>query len=110
MMVLGRNQIMPYKERLKHSHLVIHYRQCLIEIGKWQKKILVEKEKQLDVFISLCGKKKLPSTCRIGENIFTSMAIIGGKLYRNHPKNLNHVHEYTKDLVSVIITLGEYIS
>ena len=56
------------------------------------------------------AKKILPSTCRIRETIFTSMAIIGGKLYRNHPKNLNHVHKDTKDLVSVIITLGEDIS
>ena len=56
------------------------------------------------------AKKILPSTCRIRGTIFTSMAIIGGKLYRNHPKNLNHVHKDTKDLVSVIITLGEYIS
>ena len=38
------------------------------------------------------------------------MAVIGGKLYRNHSKNLNHMHEYVKDLVSVIITLGKYIS
>ena len=41
---------------------------------------------------------------------FTSMAVIGGKLYRNHPKNLNHMHKDVKDLVSVIITLGKYIS
>ena len=51
----------------------------------------------------------LPSTCRIGKTIFTSMAVIGGKLYRNHPKNLNHIHKDTKDLVSVIITLGKNI-
>ena len=38
------------------------------------------------------------------------MAVIGGKLYRNHPKNLNHVHKDTKYLVSVIITLGKNIS
>ena len=38
------------------------------------------------------------------------MAVIGGKLYRNHPKNLNHVHNDTKDLVSVIIILGKDIS
>ena len=38
------------------------------------------------------------------------MAIIGGKLYRNHPKNLNHVHKDTKYLVSVIITLVKNIS
>ena len=30
----------------------------------------------------------LPLTCRIGKTIFTSMALIGGKLYRNHPKKI----------------------
>ena len=39
--------------------------------------------------------------------MFTSMAVIGGKLYRNHPKNLNHVHKDIKYLVSFIITLGK---
>ena len=38
------------------------------------------------------------------------MVVIGGKLYRNHPKNLNHMHKDVKHLVSVIITLGKYIS
>ena len=38
------------------------------------------------------------------------MAIIGGKLYRNQPKNLNHVHKDKKYLVSIIITLGKNIS
>ena len=38
---------------------------------------------------------------------FTSMAVISGQLFSNHPKNLNHVHKDSKDLVSVIITLGE---
>ena len=56
------------------------------------------------------AKEILPSTCRIGETIFTSMAVIGDKLYRNHPKNLNHVHKDIKYLVSVIITLGKDIS
>ena len=28
----------------------------------------------------------LPLTCRIGKNIFTSMSVIGGRLYCNHPK------------------------
>ena len=55
------------------------------------------------------AKEILPSTCRIGETIFTSMAVIGGKLYRNHPKNLNHVHKDIKYLISVIITLGKDI-
>ena len=56
------------------------------------------------------AKEILPSTCRIGETIFTSMAVIGGKLYHNQPKNLNHVHKNIKYLVSVIIILGKYIS
>ena len=55
------------------------------------------------------AKEFLPSTCRIGKTIFTSMAVIGGRLYRNHPKNLNHMHKDVKDFVSVIITLGKYI-
>ena len=38
------------------------------------------------------------------------MAVLGGKLYSNHPKNLNHVHKDTKDLVSVIITMVKDIS
>ena len=42
--------------------------------------------------------------------IFTSMAVIGGKLFSNHHKNLNHVHKDSKDLVSVIIILGKNIS
>ena len=37
------------------------------------------------------------------------MAVIGGKIYRNHPKNMNHMHKDVKDLVSVIITLGKDI-
>ena len=38
------------------------------------------------------------------------MDIIGGKLCSNHPKNLNSVHKYNKDLVSVIITVRKDIS
>ena len=34
------------------------------------------------------------------------MATIGGNLYTRHPKNLNHVHKDSKDLMSVIIILG----
>ena len=43
----------------------------------------------------------LPSTCRIGKTIFTSMAVIGGQLYQNHARNLNHIHKDTKDLVQL---------
>ena len=56
------------------------------------------------------AKEILPSTCRIGGTIFTFMVAIGGKLYSNYPKNLNHVHKDTKCFVSVIITLGKNIS
>ena len=56
------------------------------------------------------AKEIIPSTCRIGETIFTSMAIIGGRLLSNHHKNINHVHKDSKDLVSFIITIGGNIS
>ena len=38
------------------------------------------------------------------------MAVIGGKLFSNHHKNMNHVHKNTKELFSVIINLGANIS
>ena len=42
--------------------------------------------------------------------MFNYMAVIGGRIFSNHPKNLNHVHKDSKDLVYVIITLGGSIS
>ena len=38
------------------------------------------------------------------------MAVIGGRLCSNRHKNLNHVNKDSKDLVSVVITLGKNIS
>ena len=38
------------------------------------------------------------------------MAIIGGKVFSNHPKNMNHLNKDIKDLVCVIITTGNDIS
>ena len=38
------------------------------------------------------------------------MAVIGGKIFSNYPKNLNHVYKDSKYLISVIITLGKDIS
>ena len=70
-------------------------------IEKKYKSILDNFEKKLEK-----AKEILPSTCRIGGTIFTSMGVIGGKLYINHPKNMNHVHKDSKDMVSVIITIG----
>ena len=37
------------------------------------------------------------------------MSVISGKLYINQPKNLNHVYNGSKDMVSVIIPLGKGI-
>ena len=58
----------------------------------------------------IADKEKTPLQCRIGETCFTSIDIIGGKIYSNHPKNMNHVHKYRKGLVSVIITMGKTLS
>ena len=52
------------------------------------------------------AKEMIPKECRIGETCFMSCANIGGNLYTRHPKNLNHVHKDSKDLLSVIIILG----
>ena len=75
-----------------------------VGIGKQRKTFVLEsiesrilidhsKEKNLPQYwsnLKLKLKKAndiLPLTCRIGKTIFTSMAVIGGRLYRNHPKN-----------------------
>ena len=52
------------------------------------------------------AKEMITNECRIGDSCFTSLATIGGNLYTRHPKNLNHVHKYSKYLMSVIIILG----
>ena len=56
------------------------------------------------------AKEILPPTCRIGENVFTSIAVIGGKIYSNYPKNMNHVYKDSTYMVSVIITVGKNMS
>ena len=56
------------------------------------------------------SKRKIPSKCRIGEACFTYIAIIGGKLFITYPKNMNHVHKYTKYLFSVTISMGTNMS
>ena len=55
------------------------------------------------------AKERLTSKFRIGETFFTYMAVLGGKLFSNNPKNLNHAHKDSKDFLSVIITMGKYI-
>ena len=53
------------------------------------------------------AKVKTPKQCRIGDACFTSLANIWGNLLTIHPKNLNHVHKDSKDLLSVTIILGK---
>ena len=48
----------------------------------------------------------IPNECRIGDTCFTSLATIGGNLYTRHAKNLNHLHKYSKYLLSLIMILG----
>ena len=36
---------------------------------------------------------------------FTSIVVIGGKIYSNNPKNMNNVHKDSNELVSVIINM-----
>ena len=50
------------------------------------------------------------SKYRIGTTFSTSIDVIVRKLYSGHSQNINLVHKYTKDLVSVIISLGNNIS
>ena len=52
------------------------------------------------------AKTMIPKECRTGNTCFTSLVTIGGKLYTRHPKNINHVQKYSKDLLLVIIILG----
>ena len=56
------------------------------------------------------AKENIPKQCRIGDTCFTSLATIGGNLYTIHAKNLNCVHKYSQDLLSVIIILGTDIN
>ena len=50
------------------------------------------------------AKEKIPKQCRIDDTCFTSLATIGGNLYTRHANNLNRVHTYSQDLMSVIIS------
>ena len=55
------------------------------------------------------AKEKIPKQCRIGDTFFTSLATIGGSLFKRHMNNLNHVHKDSDYLLSVIIILGKYV-
>ena len=55
-------------------------------------------------------KRNTTTNMQNWETVFTYIGVIGGKLYSNHSKKLNHVHKDSKDMVSIIITVGKYIS
>ena len=46
---------------------------------------------------------------RIFDTCFTSLETIGGYLFTRHPKNINHVHKDSNDILSVIIVLGKNV-
>ena len=50
--------------------------------------------------------EKIPKQFIIGDTCFTPLENIGGNSFIRHPKNLNHVHKDSKDLLPVIIILG----
>ena len=52
------------------------------------------------------AKEKIPKQCRIGDTYFTSLETIGGNLFTGNPRNINHIHIYSNDLLSVIIIFG----
>ena len=66
----------------------------------------------MENFEKQTGEGKINTTINMQNwgNSFSSMAVIGGKIYSNYPKNLNHVHKDSKDMVYVIITMGKNIS
>ena len=51
------------------------------------------------------AKYMIPKECRTGDTCFRSFATIRGNLYTRYAKNLNHVHQYSEDLLLVIIIL-----
>ena len=53
------------------------------------------------------SKEKIPKKLRIGDTCFMSLEAIGCNLFTRHPKNINHLHKDSIDLLSVIIILGE---
>ena len=52
------------------------------------------------------SEKKIMKECRISDTCFMSFATIGGNLYTENPKNINHVHRDSNNILSVIIILG----
>ena len=51
-------------------------------------------------------KENIPKQYIIGDTCITSLVTIGGDLFTRHPKNFNHVHKDSTDLLILIIILG----
>ena len=51
------------------------------------------------------SKEKIFKQCIIGDEYFMSLDTIGGNLFTRHPRNLNHVHKDSNNILSVIIVL-----
>ena len=56
------------------------------------------------------AKQRIPKQFRIVDTCFTSLETIGGNLFTRHPKNLNHLHKDSNNLLSVIIILGTNVN
>ena len=56
------------------------------------------------------AKEKPPQKCRFGNTCFTSLSVIGGKIYSPHPNHRNHVHKDHNDFLSLIIKFGTNVS
>ena len=54
------------------------------------------------------AKEKIHEQFIIGDTCFMSLVTIGGDFFTIHSNNLNHVHEDSNDILSVIIILGTY--
>ena len=83
----------------------------MVLVNKGEKRFLVRNQwnvnnktlENSEIYI-IDAKKKILDTLRIVKTYFV------GKLYMNHIKNMNNVHEGFKDLLSAIINLGTNFS
>ena len=78
-----------------------------MESNQWNvnNKVLEKYEKWISA-----ARGKILKKSHLGETCFTSIAIIGGKIYSNYTKHIKHANKYGKELFSGIVTLGSYVS
>ena len=58
------------------------------------------------IYIYIYGKRRIPKKCRTGNICFTSVSVIGDRLFSSIRNNHNHVRKYERYLLLVITTLG----